>query len=106
MNILFSEIRKHRVEANEKTVMDITSFLEDECMELLGNLTLKLLVLCPLYWSAPFVMMALLHIITVLSGFFAVSGVTQATKFTLCCKSCKLYLGYSQYGNKGELGFT
>ncbi len=95
-------------EISVETATEIGEMLEDECTGIFTHFeceTPKFLVLCPPISECPKCDSKLVAYHDCEVRVFTYSGVSTASKFSLRCKGCKLYFGYSQYGNKRELGF-
>lgn len=105
LSFLQSECTSHHIQLNAEVLDSLAEFLEEECSSFLSSLPKELLVLCPPLSECPSCDSRLVSYHQCSVMLYSLNGVKMVPKVTLRCKQCKLFFGYSKFGNKEHLGF-
>lgn len=84
---------------------EIAELLQNECRQFVSSFEKELLVLAPPLAECPTCSTRLVVYHDCTTRVYEMDGVITLPKITLRCIGCKLYFGYSQFGNKKPLGF-
>ena len=106
-SFLLSEYRNRLPDSSldDQCVITIATFLQEECLDFVACLPRTELILSPPLSECPSCDRRLVSYHQCSVKVYTFSGVTILPKVTLRCKHCKLLFGYSQFGNKEQLGF-
>ncbi len=98
---------KEQYVGDESEVAGLTKFVIQACPGVIDVLTMKdsPLILAPPVSCCFDCEQRLVSHHTCAVRCFATTGLKVGRKVTLRCKDCRLIYGYSQFGNKGDLGF-
>ena len=82
----------------------VAQVLQNECGEFVSSFHKELLVLAPPLSECPTCSSSLVCYHECMARVYEMDGVTTLPKITLRCLNCKMLFGYSQFGNKKQLG--